>query len=403
VVLPQKKVKKNLTVKIGSVTVKIYRTPKKGSDFFTVTWYGSEGRERKVFASLTEAEAHARTTAQQLEKGYRTTVSLEEMAELHRAKAILKPFGVSVDLAAVEWAKATTALGGAPFSDVIAFYKLNHAKYVVTVESAVAEFLKAKKQDGAGERHIDDLTSRLNLFAEENPGRLDILDADRCEGWLRGLQEKNKWSGQTRNHYRAALLNFLNFAWRARYISFTPERFAQFAPAAIHRGQVEIFTPAQAEKLLRAAVPRMVPSLVLALFSGLRPSEIHRVKWEGVDVERGYVYGFEGKVRTAGHRLAHLPPNAIQWLKPFKANSPADSLLCDYDCLSNRFLFLAKEAELKWIHDGPRHSYVSYRLAILGDIARVSEETGTNMTTLRKHYRRPVPKEEAEKYFAIVP
>jgi hypothetical protein len=42
-------------------------------------------------------------------------------------------------------------------------------------------------------------------------------------------------------------------------------------------------------------------------------------------------------------------------------------------------------------------------LAQIGDIARVSEETGTNPKTLRKHYRRPVPKEEAEKYFAIVP
>jgi hypothetical protein len=78
-------------------------------------------------------------------------------------------------------------------------------------------------------------------------------------------------------------------------------------------------------------------------------------------------------------------------------------LVCDYDCLSDRFLFLAKEAGVKWIHDGPRHSYVSYRLAQLGDIGRVSEETGTNPTTLRKHYRRPVTKEEAEKYFAIVP
>ena len=77
--------------------------------------------------------------------------------------------------------------------------------------------------------------------------------------------------------------------------------------------------------------------------------------------------------------------------------------ITDYYCVSSQFLDLAKKAKVRWIHDGPRHSFVSYRLALLGDIARVSEETGTNATTLREHYRRPVAKEEAERYFGIVP
>jgi integrase len=243
------------------------------------------------------------------------------------------------------------------------------------------------------------LESRLNRFAADNPGQLDKLTADRVDGWLRAQQDKEGWSGQTRNHYRASLLNFLRFARRARWLSFTPSDFADFATAAVRRGQVEIFTPDQARDLLKAAPTRLLPALVLALFSGLRPSEIHRVTWDGIDFDRGYVYGFEGKVRTAGHRLAHLPPNAVAWLRPFKAKGK----ITDYYCVSSQFLDVAKKAKVRWIHDGPRHSFVSYRLALLGDIARVSEETGTNATTLRKHYRRPVAKEEAERYFGIVP
>jgi hypothetical protein len=37
------------------------------------------------------------------------------------------------------------------------------------------------------------------------------------------------------------------------------------------------------------------------------------------------------------------------------------------------------------------------------DLARVSEETGTSTATLRKKYRRPLPKGQAARYFKLLP
>src|SRR3954471_7123734 len=85
---PPKSSKKILTIKKGAVRVKIYSTPKDGRDRFTVSWYGAEGRERKMFTTWKRAEEHARVTADQLDRGHRVTISVDEMAALQRAKEI---------------------------------------------------------------------------------------------------------------------------------------------------------------------------------------------------------------------------------------------------------------------------------------------------------------------------
>lgn len=94
------------------------------------------------------------------------------------------------------------------------------------------------------------------------------------------------------------------------------------------------------------------------MFSGLRPSEICRMNWKDIDWSRDEIHVGKQKVRMAG---------------------------------------------VNWIDDGSRHSFESYQLTLLRDIARVSEETGTSASTLRNHYRRPISAEVAKKWFEIRP
>jgi integrase len=279
-------------------------------------------------------------------------------------------------------------------------------KNVVPIAKAVEEFLAMKKQDKAGALHRADLKARLERFVADNSLTLDKMTPERIDLWLRGLckinqkgeRTKEPVSLQTRNHYRAAITNLLHFASLPgrRWLSFSPVEFEQsYPPASVERGEVAIFTPADTQKLLHGAPEALLGPLVFGFFSGLRPSEVLRLHWEDVDLNAGHVF-VRGKVRTARYRIAPLLPNAVAWLRGVDRRRK----VCDYFHPGDAGSALAARLGVEWIHDGPRHSFVSYRLAIVGDLGKVSEETGTSAKTLRLHYRRPIPKSVAEEYFA---
>ncbi len=56
-----------------------------------------------------------------------------------------------------------------------------------------------------------------------------------------------------------------------------------------------------------------------------------------------------------------------------------------------------------WQDNGLRHSFISYRLAILHDTAQVALEAGNSPEVLFGHYRELVTPEAAKAWFAVVP
>ena len=60
-------------------------------------------------------------------------------------------------------------------------------------------------------------------------------------------------------------------------------------------------------------------------------------------------------------------------------------------------------AKVDQIDNGARHSFISYRTAETRDVARVADECGNSVSTIKNHYRQLVTAEAAKKYFAIRP
>jgi hypothetical protein len=56
-----------------------------------------------------------------------------------------------------------------------------------------------------------------------------------------------------------------------------------------------------------------------------------------------------------------------------------------------------------WPKDCLRHSYGSYRNAIVRSLPQVAEEMGTSVDMLHRHYHNPRPAEEGEKWFELLP
>jgi hypothetical protein len=61
---------------------------------------------------------------------------------------------------------------------------------------------------------------------------------------------------------------------------------------------------------------------------------------------------------------------------------------------------LAKVAQ---IDNGARHSFISYRTAEIRDVARVADECGNSVATIKNHYRQLVTSEAAQAFFSIRP
>jgi hypothetical protein len=56
-----------------------------------------------------------------------------------------------------------------------------------------------------------------------------------------------------------------------------------------------------------------------------------------------------------------------------------------------------------WKHNAMRHSFISYRVAVFQDVAKVSLEAGNSPRMVFSNYRELVRPADAEKWFAVTP
>jgi len=56
-----------------------------------------------------------------------------------------------------------------------------------------------------------------------------------------------------------------------------------------------------------------------------------------------------------------------------------------------------------WRQNALRHSFISYRVALTGDVARTALEAGNSAKMIFRHYREVVEPQMAEAWFSITP
>ena len=61
------------------------------------------------------------------------------------------------------------------------------------------------------------------------------------------------------------------------------------------------------------------------------------------------------------------------------------------------------EARVEWIPNGLRHSYGSYRLGQVQDVAKVSFEMGNSPQVVHRHYKELVTEAQAKAWFDLRP
>lgn len=254
----------------GNVSVRIYHVRRKadGREFWQVADYSTGKRRLVSFADRDEAQREAARIAQSLATGNVVALELSpsERAAYGRAIELLRPTGVPLEFAAATFAEAMALLDNEPgrLVEAARYHSRRATIKSTTVPDAVKEFLAFKKARGLSVRHVDDLSSRLSRFTRAFQCPLGEITAPQVQHWLDEL----KLSSQSVVNYRRVLSNLFNHAVARGWLHRDDNPTVGLERVTVRRrGSVTLFTPDEAERILKHARPPIRACLAIVFFA----------------------------------------------------------------------------------------------------------------------------------------
>ena len=329
------------------------------------------------------------------------------------AREALAPAGITVDAAAGIVAEAAGILGS-PHELIAAarYYLARNPRRTVAPPTAqiVAELIAHLTDKGRSAKYLLALRRDMGNFATAHP-KLDGLDEQAVAGYLRALQA----GPRRRDNVRDAIVTLFRFA-RSRHYLPDDQRTAAEKIERINPGvEVETWSPHELALLIEHVSDRWRPWLAIGAFAGLRTSEIFRLEWRAVKWEQR-VISVSSKVakKVRVSRIVPMSDNLLAWLAPWRDAvgpiypnrethriGPAWTTLEHHH--GDEIRRLAKLTGIRWSENALRHSFGSYRLALVKNIAQVAMEMGNSPEKVREHYHDPKSEDEAKAYFSVQP
>jgi integrase len=400
----------------GGVTAKIRKAvqTKNGETYilFVVEYSLLGKRKREARASFEDARQVAMDACRLIANGNHVSLTLTHDDRLKYLRAVepLKAIGVELDVAALEYVAAIRNLPeGATLKDAVDFYRRRHAALEErTVQQVADEMLAAKRSAKLSDVHIEDLECRLNRFAGDFQMNIGDVSGRTIQAWLDAM----KGSGRTKHNYLRHIAALIRFAIKRKYLpkDALDEIEAVETPKQ-DVAEIEIFKPEEMCEILTAARPEMIPWLAIAGFAGLRSAEIKRLDWSEVNLKERHIEIKASKAKTAARRLVPITDNLAQWLAPHAEES---GCVVNFESWWNQIPKVVEAVNtrrernglpqnFKWRHNALRHSFCSYRLAVIKNAAQVALEAGNSPQMIFRHYRQVVTEAEAAKWFSITP
>lgn len=372
-------------VRHGSVSVNIYRT----GDGFRNVWRDESGVRQFLFRkNSAEAVTEAETTAAKLAKGdvHSTEISDRDARYFMALQKRMDPVPIHVAV-----------------DDYLERKSRGEIKDAKTPE-LIALFLEEMKKDESGV-YVQNLGFTLNRFAKKFTGNIGQITSTDIAEWISKIGKASR----SRYNARAILITFFKWARDTRRalpreMKVEPELTTK--PNVRSNKHADIYTPDEYQKLLNAAWTELAPTVAIGGGAGVRTSEItgQFTDHAGMDWERDILWdedlirvGFQ-KIGTGGSRYVPMHPNLKKTLLELKTTGA----IYKGTNVAADFQKLAKLAGVKWKKNGLRKSYITYRMCIVQDAAKVADECNTSPQVIYKRYRRPELKSVALKFLEIV-
>jgi len=382
----------------GKQTVKLYHSVNRGKAMYQLAYYFGGRRVQKNFADKSEAKRVAKQILGGLTNDAEAVEAMAtpELESLVAARKVLSP-SYALHVAVEEHAQAVAKLGKATLREAVEFFLRHNRSDVprLPLSEISEQFAKSREQMGLSRHYVFLCRKFTRKLAEVFPGLcLSDLTTAALDKWLGGL----KLGATTKNDMRRVLGTCGNWAERHGHLLKGSSPFPGMVRYKETKSDVSIFTPEQMASLLKKADATLRPYLALGAFAGLRTAELHRLDWSEIDLDRGFITVAASKAKTRRRRLVPISENLKLWLTPIRQ---ASGPICVHACAQHAAR--VKCEGFTWAKNGLRHSFISYRLAILHDTARVALEAGNSPQVIFGHYRELVTPEAAKTWFEINP
>lgn len=315
-------------------------------------------------------------------------------------------------------------------------YAIDHAPLVTTLKfSDLLEkyALHRENEVGVSERYLATLKSYIKKIKDSfKDAKLSEVSTAQLREFLTNLKNRDGTgpaSADSRNHYLETFNAVFNFAKRERILSVSPSE--RISKTKTDDEDVEILSIEQVSQVL-ALVSKpenadIAPGILLQLFAAPRRSELMCVPW---DVVTNKYLRLDKVKRGTKKRSVEMPEALLEWIAPFRKNSgyvfePKD-LKIDRECdkitdkkkrakalkkaiaaLENAYTYRLDKATatvgLVLPKNALRHTAITMRVNITGDISATSLWSGNSPTVIRDHYQGVATEDDAKRFYALKP
>ena len=286
-----------------------------------------------------------------------------------------------------------------------------------TLGKTIAEMIVAKRNAGQDAGYLADLENILNRFALGRESRtVAAIEAGMIGNFLDSLPIDSRPTARSR------ISTLFNYCVRQGYRPDNPVRRLE-RPKVVKK-LPGIMTPDEAAAavafLVKPTVHRNVPVkfqphrgdghealawFVLTAFAGLRPEEAMQLNRDALRVSlaatKPFVEVTPEITKTGQWRIVYPRPEvvaALNWALAHGSRLPLDPKRKRRAQVRLREVLHWAE----WKQDITRRSASSYWLALTNDLKLMVEMMGNSEAIFKRHYKKPVPQEQAAAYFAAL-
>jgi integrase len=423
----------------------IYR-PCEGRDSYRVAWTAAGQRQMKSFRCYSGKEG-ARKFADDLVENLAKQNSVARLTSTQADDAltaigVLNQFReatgrqVSLTTAVSAWCESSKRLGDRQVGEAVTDFLKNSANVQPkNIGEAVTDFVASIQpltQAAEGKRaqldpkHLYIRELQLRRFADTFPGYsicdltkadIDLFMSTLGEQKTKSRNHRRVASAKTRNHYRATIRQFLDWAVRKDYLSGA-HRLGEADGLRAERANAadtKFYSPAELVALLAATTDKLLPLrplIAIGGLAGLRTSELLRLDWSNVWRVKGHIEVTTGTAKTRSRRLVEICPALAAWLKPYKAKTTGKlwdghevtfhqhcAELCHQAVMDNSGHEVPVTREL----NGLRHGFCTHHYAKYTNENYTAAQAGTSPTIIHRNYRGLATRAEGSRWFKVIP
>jgi integrase len=264
------------------------------------------------------------------------------------------------------------------------------------------QFLEAKSDRNP--EYLRELRITRNRFPDLHPRMVCDITHLEIESVLSPL------TPGARNPVMRYLRAVFFFGIKRGYLTENPISRLDFAERK--RREIEIIPASTVKMMLEHALEHdlpLVPYLVFGFFCGIRPDgELQKLEWNDVKVAEGTIVIRPEVSKTNRRRFPKISSNAVAWIQAYRQRGGTFegkvSAHSGRDLREHRKANWTAGGITKWIQQGMRHTFCSNWLARHRDVNELVLLSGhDSVDTMWRNYHKGVPKDEAERFWQIMP